>query len=103
MNGFILRAPSTIHFGEHVAEKVGEEAKRFGAKRALIVTDPFLSSSRAIDPVSESIKKAGLELFIYSGVDQEPTMEHVDECLKTQRLGNCDLLVAVGGGSPIDV
>lgn len=103
MKGFILRAPSTIHFGESAAAKVGEEAKRFGAKKALIITDPFLSQSGAADPVIASVKAAGLGCEVYSGVDKEPTMEHVDACLEAQKAGGCDLLIALGGGSPIDV
>jgi alcohol dehydrogenase len=103
MNGFVLRSPSTIFFGENVAAKVGEEAKRFGAKNPLIITDPYLDSSGAIEPIVKSIKSAGLGYAIYAGVDKEPTMEHVDGCLKTQRAGKNDLLIAVGGGSPIDV
>ncbi|MDR2366644.1 MAG: iron-containing alcohol dehydrogenase [Deltaproteobacteria bacterium] len=103
MNGFILRIPSTIHFGENVAVKVGEEAKRFGAKNPLIITDPFLESSGAIGPIIDSVKAAGLGHGVYSGVDKEPTMEHVDGCLKIQRDLRCDLLISVGGGSPIDV
>ncbi|MDR2386294.1 MAG: iron-containing alcohol dehydrogenase, partial [Deltaproteobacteria bacterium] len=103
MNAFILRAPSTIHFGEKVAALVGPEAKRFGAKKPLIITDPFLRSSGAIGPIVEALVAAGLAYEIFSGVDQEPTMEHVEACLKTQKENQCDLLIAVGGGSPIDV
>ncbi|MDR1656466.1 MAG: iron-containing alcohol dehydrogenase [Deltaproteobacteria bacterium] len=104
MNGFVLRAPSTIHFGENVALKVGDEVKRFGGKKKpLIVTDIFLASSGAIDPIIASIKAAGLQYAIYAGVDKEPTMEHVDGCLAIGRESQCDLIVAVGGGSPIDV
>lgn len=103
MNPFILRAPSTIHFGENASGKVGEEAKRFGAKKALIITDPFLSKSGAVDPIAASVKAAGIACEIYAGVDKEPTLEHVDGCLKAQKEGGCDLLISVGGGSPIDV
>ncbi|MDR2443439.1 MAG: iron-containing alcohol dehydrogenase [Deltaproteobacteria bacterium] len=103
MNSFVVRAPSTIHFGQNVATKVGEEAKRFGAKRPLLVTDPFINSSGVLEPIVASLKAASLTSAIYYGVDKEPTMEHVEECLKTQIDEKCDLLIAVGGGSPIDV
>jgi len=103
MSVSVLRVPPTIRYGQGVAEAAGAEAKRFGVRKALIITDEFLLSSGAINVVTEALKSEGLEYSIYAGVDKEPTLAHVDECLARLKAEGGELLVACGGGSPIDV
>ncbi len=103
MAGFTLRVPPAIHFGEGAARKAGPEAARFGARRALVITDGFLASSGAINVVTDSLKEAGLEFAVYSGVDKEPTLAHVEDGLALWKASGAEVLVACGGGSPIDV
>lgn len=98
-----FRVPSTIHFGEQAAGQAGSEARRLGAQRALLITDEVLVKVGAIEPVAASLREAGLEVHVYGGVNSEPTLEHVTDGLSMLREKGCDLLVACGGGSPIDV
>jgi len=102
MNVSSFRSPSTIHFGQGAAAKIGGEAKRRGAGSVLLVTDGVLRSTGVIDPVLESLKEAGLETVVFDGVDDEPTLEHVEQGLNLLRQNGCELLVGCGGGSPID-
>ncbi|MDR0356378.1 MAG: iron-containing alcohol dehydrogenase [Deltaproteobacteria bacterium] len=99
----VLRVPPTIWFGEDAAKRAGAEAKRFKALKVLIITDAYMVSSGTINGVIDSLKEEGLQYDIYSGVDQEPTLAHVDECLALLKKTGGDLLIACGGGSPIDV
>ncbi|MBP0652071.1 iron-containing alcohol dehydrogenase, partial [Mycobacterium tuberculosis] len=39
---------------------------------------------------------------LYDGVVPNPTVKQVDEAYALFKAGNCDAIVAVGGGSPID-
>lgn len=102
MNVSSFRSPSTIHFGQGASAKIGAEAKRRGAGSVLLVTDGVLRSTGVIDPVLESLKEAGLETVVFDGVDDEPTLEHVEQGLNLLRQNGCELLVGCGGGSPID-
>jgi alcohol dehydrogenase len=97
-----FRTPPTIQFGQGAAGEIGREAARRGAAKALLVTDQALKSAGVIDPVVASLQDAGLEAVVYDGVNAEPTLAHVDEGLSILREQGCDLLVACGGGSPID-
>lgn len=97
-----FRSPSTIHFGQGAAAKIGVEAKRRGAGSVLLVTDSVLRSTGVIDPVLESLREAGLETVVFDGVDDEPTLDHVEQGLNLLRQNDCELLVGCGGGSPID-
>ncbi len=98
-----FRVPPTIHFGDQAAQRTGEEAKRLGACSALVITDQYLASSGAINPVLESLETAAVRVRVYDGVNSEPTLEHVETGLSMLRESRCDVLVACGGGSPIDV
>jgi len=97
-----FRVPPTIHFGENASAEAGPEAKRLGASRAVVVTDKILMSAGVIQPVLDSLNKAGVGVEIFDGVDAEPTLSHVQQGLDLFRQKGCDILVAVGGGSPID-
>lgn len=103
MSSYVFRCPGTIHFGAGAAEKIGPEALRLGIKKPLIVTDSFLADSGSIDGVKKSLRDAGLNFEIYPGVNQEPTLSHINECMEILNKCQCDTLIGCGGGSPIDV
>jgi len=97
-----FRVPSTIHFGKNSAAEAGAEARRLGASKALVVTDKILMGSGTVQPVIDSLASTGVAAEIFDGVDGEPTLSHVEQGLFFLREKKCDLIVAVGGGSPID-
>ncbi|MFO7803244.1 MAG: iron-containing alcohol dehydrogenase [Desulfovermiculus sp.] len=102
MNIRAFRSPPTIHFGPGSAAQVGPEAKRQGATRVLVVTDPVLQKAGVVEPVINSLNETGVTPVVFDGVDAEPTLAHVDEGLDILQQENCNLIVACGGGSPID-
>ncbi|MDZ4164011.1 MAG: iron-containing alcohol dehydrogenase [Smithellaceae bacterium] len=98
----LFQVPPAIHFGCHAADQAGPEAARLSAAKALIVTDENLINLGVVAPVQASLKQAGIPAVIYDGVNVEPTLEHVAGGLQVLREEGCDLVIAVGGGSPID-
>jgi alcohol dehydrogenase class IV len=94
--------PRNILFGLNASEKVGERAKELGGKKVLVVTDKSLRPSGAIDRIEASLRQAEMEVLIYDEVTTEPTTEHVDRGADILRSQDCDLIVALGGGSCID-
>jgi alcohol dehydrogenase class IV len=97
-----FRVPSTIHFGQNASAEAGPEARRLGATKALLVTDKVLMGGGITQPVIDSLEKAGVGVAIYDGIDAEPTLAHVRQGVEVFRQKGCDILVAAGGGSPID-
>ncbi|MEZ4483476.1 MAG: iron-containing alcohol dehydrogenase [Syntrophotaleaceae bacterium] len=77
-----FRTPSTIHFGEEAAANSGPEAKRLGARKALLMTDKVLAEVGAIDPVVKSLQDNGVEVVVFNGVNSEPDLSHVDTGLQ---------------------
>jgi alcohol dehydrogenase class IV len=97
-----FRVPPTIHFGENASLEAGPEAKRLGASKVLFVTGPIVMKEGVVQPVIDSLAKAGVEIEIYDGIASEPTLAFVEEGLHVYRSKGCDCIVAAGGGSPLD-
>ena len=102
IKAYQVRFPRGVHFGLGVSEKLGEIVKTYGGKNALIVTDRVLGPAGIIEKVSRSLSGAGVQAVVYDGVVTEPTTQQVEEGLAIYRKGNCDVVIALGGGSCID-
>lgn len=71
-------------------------------KKALIVTDEVMVKIGVVSTLEEELKKIGADYFIYDGVNGEPKDKMVTEGKKLYLENDCDFLIAIGGGSPID-
>lgn len=94
--------PPLLIFGSGASEGVGEESRKLGVKKGLIVTDEVLINLGILDNIKRALSQAKVQFAIYSGVFTEPTVEFVQQGLKTYKENGCDFLLAVGGGSAID-
>src|SRR5581483_4751902 len=94
--------PTRIILGEGVAAQIGPHAAAAGARRVMIVSDPGVVRAGVTQPVVDSITGAGLEAEVYDAVEPDPRIEVVERALEAYRQHDCDLLVAVGGGSSMD-
>lgn len=81
---------------------MAKEAIRGLGKKAMIVTDKVMIQLGNCAKVEEALKSQGLEYAIYSEVVGEPTDVMIENGLKLYKEEDCDFLVALGGGSPID-
>lgn len=94
-------APEFI-FGVGALKLAGRYAKNFGASRILIVTDPGVMAAGWTDRVIENLELEGLSYVIYSGVTPNPRAEEVMRGAEVYKSAGCNLILAVGGGSPMD-
>ena len=98
----VLDQKPVAHYGVGAVAKVGELAKAQGARSALIITDPFLASSPIHDRVKQSLEAAGLTVTTFGDVTPNPTTACVDAGSDAGAIANCDILIALGGGSSMD-
>jgi alcohol dehydrogenase len=91
-----------VVFGEGALVQLGALAHELGGTRALLVTDPGLEAAGHPQRALASLREAGLEVFLFDGVEENPTTQHVEAGLEVARRHRIDLLVAVGGGSSMD-
>lgn len=95
--------PTEIRFGLGASKSVGEALKRRGLKRALIVTDPGVREAGLIDPIVDALDAVGLGAALFDGLAGNPLEQHVEDGLAAYHDAEADCLVAVGGGSAMDV
>ncbi len=88
--------------GVDATRELAESIAHTHAQRLLIVTDAMLVEIGIIDRVTEALAAAGLKWSIYSGVEPDPTTEHIQAGLDLLQAEDCDAVLAVGGGSPMD-
>ena len=98
-NQFIM--PGKIVYGENALENAAPLLADMG-KKALIVTDRFMVRSGNVRPVEDILSGLGIAFSIFDGVNSEPTDVIIDMGIQQYRDENCDFLIALGGGSPID-
>ncbi len=91
-----------LKFGFGAADEVGYEARRLGAKKALICTDKNIRAAGHPDRIQKTIQKEGIGVEIYDEIHIEPTDKSFDKGANDLRGNEFDLYVAVGGGSTID-
>ncbi|MHC5227394.1 1-propanol dehydrogenase PduQ [Enterococcus sp. LJL99] len=89
--------PTTLHIGENVLEKLTQ----YENQRIFIVTDPFMVQSNKIEQITKYLNKKN-ELKIFSNVVPDPPIENVISGMNAMEEFRPTILLAVGGGSPID-
>ena len=94
--------PATIIVGGGASDEVGVQTKRFGVKNALLVTDQYMENSGLAGRIVHSMRRAGVNLTVYSGVQPDPTNLNVLEGLEILMENHCSMVVGLGGGSPMD-
>lgn len=77
--------------------------QRISAKKVLVVTDKGLVKNGIAGKVTAVLDDAGIEYLIFDGVEPNPTTKIVYEALHFYENSGCGAIIAIGGGSPIDV
>jgi alcohol dehydrogenase len=99
---FDFHPQTRVVFGPGSLARLGELTRELGGQRVLLVTDAGLKAAGHPARALESLRGAGLEAFLFDGVEENPTTRHVHAGLAFARQHMVDFLVAVGGGSSMD-
>ena len=73
-----------------------------GKKRAFIVTDKPLFDLGVTAPLQEILEEIGITVNIFYDVEPDPSLETVERGLNVINTFNPDVIIAIGGGSPMD-
>ncbi len=95
--------PTTVVFGNGSIATLGDHVKRIGATRALLVCDPGVVKAEIAEKVRKVLEAAGIPTSIFDRVDPNPIEPNVIEGVAAFRSHGADVIVSVGGGSPLDV
>lgn len=97
----VLRLPNALYYGKGSIKYLPEEAIKFG-KKALFLSDEAMKGLGYVDQVTQLLSQSGIESILYLGVDSETKDTHVAEALAILEKNQCEMIIALGGGSCID-
>ena len=95
--------PTTVWVGEDRVNDLGEACINLKITKPLFVTDKDLINLPFIQKIINEIKSKFQELKIFSNFSGNPIGENVNEGVNEFKKNNCDGVIAIGGGSAIDV
>tara|TARA_B100001939_G_scaffold55152_1_gene44292 strand:- start:16 stop:1176 length:1161 start_codon:yes stop_codon:yes gene_type:complete len=95
--------PTTVWIGENRVNDLGEACKNLKITKPLFVTDKDLINLPFIKKIISEISKEIKELKIFSNFTGNPVGDNVDDGVKEFKINNCDGIIAIGGGSALDV
>lgn len=98
-----INYPTAIKYGAGRIRELAEFCKASGIKRPLVVTDKGLAAMPMVAEIMADLKKAGLRAALFPDVRPNPVEENVLAGCKVFLEGKHDGVVAVGGGSGLDV
>ena len=96
-----FRAPEKIYVKRGCLPAALDEL-RGAKKRAFVVTDEFLYKNGYTKPVTAHLEKMGIAHDTFFEVEQDPTMANAKEGAKQMSAFKPDVVIAIGGGSPMD-
>ncbi|WP_421861911.1 alcohol dehydrogenase-like regulatory protein ErcA [Motiliproteus sp.] len=91
-----------IIFGAGARKTVGNFARTFGANRVLIVSDPGVLAAGWVADVEASLRELDIDYRLFTDVSPNPRSEEVMRGAERYLSENCNVIVAIGGGSPMD-
>ena len=96
--------PGQTQFGYGAADLVGEEARKLGAtQKVFVVTDAGIVGAGLLQPMLEALARANLTVALFDQTPPNPTTTAVDAAAAQFRASGAELIIALGGGSPIDL
>jgi alcohol dehydrogenase class IV len=94
-------SPTHLIFGSGACARTGAEAKRLGGKRVFLVTDQRVHGGGLTTGPIESLRDAGIEAVLFADCEVDPAISTVEKALSVYLSECCDVVVVIGGGSPI--
>jgi alcohol dehydrogenase class IV len=89
-------------FGEGALHLAGKYVKRFQASKVFLVTDKGIAEAGWLKILEDNLKSENLKYVIFDEVTPNPKDTEVMRGAEILKRENCDIVLALGGGSPMD-
>ena len=103
MKDFTFSIPQNIVVGKESLAKLPQLAKKLGGKHAFIISGPHLNKMGIVQSCEDALKAEGMDASAFTETEGNPSVETVDKATKAFKESGADFIVALGGGSPMDV
>ena len=91
-----------IIFGRGSLRYVGRCARRIGAEKVFLVSDPGLEQAGWVDRLTETLEEEKLRWVYFNDVVSNPRDVQIEKGAAIYRRERADVVIALGGGSPMD-
>ena len=102
MTNYNWNYPTTVWVGKNRAKDLEKACVEIKTLKPLLVTDKDLINLEFIKDLVNDLEKK-FKLSTFSNFSGNPTGENVDEGVEVFKKNSCDSVVAIGGGSALDV
>lgn len=94
--------PRIMEIGAGAISKLPSIVQSLGGSKPLIITDKMMVQLGYIQQLQDLLSEEGLAADVFSGTEPEPTAASIEAGLQCVLDNNYDVIIALGGGSPID-
>lgn len=103
ISAFQFTVPQTILFGSGSLANLPTVMEELGAKKLLIISGRHLRKMGVVNQVMDMVAAKGLSYAAYTDVSPNPTVQMVEDAATLYRQSGTSCILALGGGSPMDV
>ncbi len=103
MSKFNWNYPTEMWVGENRIQDLSQACKSLNIKNPLLVTDNGLAKNKIILDAVKILRDKDISVEVFSDVVGNPTGTNVNDGVNLFNKNNCDGVIAVGGGSGLDV
>ena len=103
MKDYTFKVPQDIVFGVGTLKRLPELLEKSGSKKMMVVSDRGLEKLGVVQKVLDIVEAEGIETVSFLDILPNPTVDMVDAATKVYKESGATSIVALGGGSPMDV
>lgn len=98
----IFQLPGRIIYNEGAMEKIGDEAKKLGAKALIITGKHSAKSNGSLDKIVSLLNASQIKSVVFAEIESDPSVDIVEKGVEFANEEKIDVIVAMGGGSALD-
>lgn len=102
LSSFSFKLKTKIVFDHDSEKKLPDILRELGFEKPVIVTDKGVREAGLLDGFLKSLEKSNISAEIFDDIEPNPKDYNVDDGVDKIKESECDGIVAIGGGSPID-
>jgi alcohol dehydrogenase len=103
MNEFTFSIPQNIVVGRGSLKKLPQISKELNGTHAFIISGPHLNKMGVVGSCAEILKADGIAVSTFTETEGNPSVETVEAAVAAYKESGADYIIALGGGSPMDV
>lgn len=94
--------PTKVIFGVNSLDTLGRKAVEYGKKAFVVSGKNFVERTGLLNMIKIILNHNNVDYFIFNKIEPQPDMSVIEEGGLFLKENNCDLVIAIGGGSAID-